>query len=78
MKKVVSIFTMFLTLAAYHTIQAQCNPNDPECGTYKTVDCAQCCAQGRWVSSECLAQCNSCYMRSDEAFEEAKDYPNPY
>lgn len=38
--------------------------------------CAQCCAQGRYVDSECGRRCQGCTMRSDEAAQEWRDYPS--
>lgn len=44
--------------------------------TSNYVDCAACCAQGRWVSAECARNCNQCQAFSDEAAAEARDFPS--
>ena len=41
------------------------------------VNCAECCREGRYTSSECAAQCNRCQISgSDESEQEAFDFPS--
>lgn len=40
------------------------------------IDCATCCKQGRWTSTECCRACNGCDMYNDEAAQECRDFPS--
>ncbi|MGE0207044.1 MAG: hypothetical protein AB7R69_04300 [Candidatus Babeliales bacterium] len=41
-----------------------------------TVNCRECCKQGRFASRECVEQCGSCQLYNDEGKAEAWDFPS--
>lgn len=42
---------------------------------HPSLDCKKCCADHRFVSDECLKQCNQCQQYDDSSAAEGRDQP---
>lgn len=45
-------------------------------GCDRRAFCNDCCAQGEWVSDECLQKCNRCFERNDSAVTAGRYWPH--
>ncbi len=75
------LITLLSLWASYSVTNAEqyCSEYDQHCSEPRyegPIDCDACCAQGDFVSDECLRRCNGCYMRNDQATKEGNDWPS--
>jgi hypothetical protein len=68
-KKILAIMAFFMMLVG-SGIGAQ-----DQFDTGESINCEECCRQGRFVSRECCIKCNACTMYNDGAAAECNDYP---
>lgn len=84
MKKLMYVFLALICLESglyayngyyYSQQRASRRSQQRQRSSQQRVNCMQCCAEHRFVSDECLNNCNQCQQYHDGGAAEGRDHP---